>query len=139
MASLPLTPVYTRSGSYHSVSHSLGNCLHKRLIAAQKKFETHTLGKPMTQISCHIPQDCVIGYLEAIIFIFHCCLGGYFIAARGILHCCLGRYFLYFIAARGIFHCCLGDISLLPGAIFFIFHCCQRNISLLPGEYFIAA
>ena len=32
------------SGSYHSVSHSLGNCLHRRLIAAKKEFETHTLG-----------------------------------------------------------------------------------------------
>ena len=45
------------SGSYHSVSHSLGNCLYRCLIPAQKINETDTAGKPLTWISCHFPQD----------------------------------------------------------------------------------
>ena len=33
------------SGSYHSVSHRLGKCLHRRLFPAQKIYETDAVGK----------------------------------------------------------------------------------------------
>jgi hypothetical protein len=39
---------YRRSGSYHSVSHSLGKCLHRRLFPAKRANETHIVGNSMT-------------------------------------------------------------------------------------------
>ena len=77
------------SGSYHSVSHSLGNCLYRCLIPAQKINETDTAGKPLTWIS--------FGCLEAIFLIFHCCPGG-------IFHCLTRAIFFIFLPGV-IFYC----------------------------------
>ena len=37
--------IYICTSSYHSVSHRLGKCLHRRLFPAQKIYETDAVGK----------------------------------------------------------------------------------------------
>ena len=36
---------FYNTSSYHSVSHRLGKCLHRRLFPAQKIYETDAVGK----------------------------------------------------------------------------------------------